>query len=210
MQNMHLTSASNPLARYGLQPRVSLPPSPRLGQAQQYTAPVTSSHTEFNVSQQHGSLLRISPVAKSVFIPAAAGLTCGLAGTAVANQTGLGEPLALAVGLVLTVGTVFLDRVSIIREEQALERERTIFLNRNTQGSILVATSAICDACSDDLSQVEIFLKRQLGIDSEAPLTVMITTRDGVSRTLDLQLQVKSGGTISAFLRGIIAVTAMV
>lgn len=132
---------------------------------------------------------------------------CGLAGTVVANQTGLGEPLALAVGVVLTVGTVLLDRISIIREDYDCERGRPIFLNGSNQGSILVATSAICDACSDDLSQVEIFLKRQLGIDSEAPLTVMVTMRDGITRTLDLQLQIKSGGTVSAFLRSIIAVT---
>ena len=130
-----------------------------------------------------------------------------MAGTVVANHTGLGEPIALAVGALLTVGTVLLDKISIIREDEVFERERPIFLNLNSQGSILVTTDAICNACRDDISQIETFLRRQLGVDSEAPLTVMVTTRDGVSRTLDLQLQVKSGGSVSDFLRGIIAVT---
>lgn len=53
---------------------------------------------------------------------------CALAGNAVANQTGLGEPVALAVGLGLTAAVISLDAISYIFEDTRLERQRPIFL----------------------------------------------------------------------------------
>lgn len=156
--------------------------------------------------QPHGTVIRVSPVAKSLLIPGTAGLMCALAGNAVANQTGLGEPVALAVGLVLSVAIVSLDAVSSIREDTRLERERPIFLT-HCERSIMMTTAAISDACADDLSKLESCMKTYLKIDSDTPLNFTVTTREGFSTTIDMELQMKSRETVSDFLRNLTNVT---
>ena len=120
---------------------------------------------------------------------------CGLAGTAVASQTGLGEPVALAVGLVLSVAIVSLDAVSSIREDIRLERERPIFLT-HCERSVMMTTAAICGACGEDLSNLESCMKKHLRIDSDTPLKFTVTTTEGFSTTIDMQLQLKSQKTV--------------
>lgn len=156
--------------------------------------------------QQHGTVIRVSPVAKSLLIPGTAGLMCGLAGNAVANQTGLGEPVALAVGLVLSVAIVSLDAVSSIREDTRLERERPIFLT-HCERSVMMTIEAICGACADDLSNLESCMKKYLTIDSDTPLKFTVTTREGFRTTIDMELQLKSQETVSDFLRNLTNVT---
>lgn len=180
----------------------TLPRSQRWGLARRHRSRVAAC-----VQQQHRTSIRVSPFAKSFLIPGTAGLTFSLAGNAVANQTGLGEPIALAVGFGLMAGIFSLDVISSMREDERLERERPIFLNLDCQQPIMVTTEAICDACADDLSKLDGFMKQHLSIDSETPLKFKVTTGDGVSRTVDMELQLKWEATVSGFLRSLIAVT---
>lgn len=64
-----------------------------------------------------------------------------------------------------------------------------------------------CDACADDLSKLGSVIKEYMNIDSDTPLQFTVTTRDGVSMAIDMEFQLKSGGTVSDFLRSLGAVT---
>lgn len=115
--------------------------------ARRQTSRVVASHKEFgDLRQQDGTLIRVSPLAKYILIPGTAGLLCSLAGNAVANQTGLGEPVALGVGFVLIAGIVSLDVISSLHESKRLEDGTLLRVSPVAKSFLIPGTAGL--ACS--------------------------------------------------------------
>ena len=107
------------------------------------------------------------------------------------------------------VSALSLDVASTIWQEHQVERQRRIFVSVQDKAGVMLTTAAICDACDNDLTRLESFLKQRLRLSDDAAVQVKAAAHDNFDVFLHHQLQYEVQ-PVSDFLLGVERITMMV